>query len=265
MKTPNHARSEAGHRPHSAGANALTLKTKSRAVAAVIALAMVLAGCAQQPATGSSDPVPVETSTTSSISAEADSQATGTATISPPSTSVEPGVQLMEQGQFWDIISRSLEVSDGSIERQAAELEDILADLPPVQVASFNARFVSKNLELYSWELWGAAYVLYGGCSDDCFEYLRSWVVGQGQDYFKAVQRDPHTLDNGRLSFAFESDEAEWLSYVGEDAYLRASDGRDLYEDYPQSPSTIAVGEPSGTAWDEETVESLYPDLSPLP
>lgn len=265
MKTPSHDVADAGQRPRPAGGYPRTRRAKSGAVAVLVALAMALGACGERTAAGGSGLVPVETTRASPPSAEVNPRPTRTPAAIPSSTSLELGLQLMEQGQFWDIIGRSLEASGGSIERQAAGLEDILAALPPAQVASFNARFASKNLELYSWELWGAAYVLNGGCSNDCFEYFRSWVVGQGPDYFKAVQRDPKVLNDGRLSFALESDDAEWLSYVGEDAYRRASGGRELYQDYPQSPSTIAGGEPSGTAWDEEYVESLYPAIAPLP
>ena len=167
MKTANFARGEAGHRAHPAGVHARIPRAKFGAVALLVALAMVLGACGERTVAGVPAPVPVETTRVSPPSAEVDPRATGTAAATPPPASVEPGLQLMEEGQFWDIIGRSLEASGGSIERQAAELEDILAGLPPAQVASFNARFVSKNLELYSWELWGAAYVLNGGCSDD--------------------------------------------------------------------------------------------------
>jgi hypothetical protein len=171
----------------------------------------------------------------------------------------------MEDVQFWNIIDRSQKASGGSTARQAVELEEILASLSPEQVASFNAAFVSKNLALYTWELWGAAFVLNEGCSDDCFEYFRNWVVGQGSAYYEAVRRDPQALADGRLESGEEIFDAELLAYAGDAAYMRTSGGRDLYEDYPQSPSTIADGEPSGAPWDEEEVASLYPGLTPLP
>ncbi|WP_181149803.1 DUF4240 domain-containing protein [Arthrobacter sp. MYb227] len=265
MKTPHHAIGEAGQLPHGAGAHTHIPRSKSGVVAVLVAVAMVLVGCAEQPPAGSSDPALVETTSVLPPSSTLEPRPTGTATVAQPSTSIKPGLQLMEDEQFWDITGRSLEASAGSIERQATELEDILGALPPAQVASFNARFVSKTNELYSWELWGAAYVLNGGCSDDCFDYFRNWVVGQGRDYFKAVQLDPQVLNDGRLSFAFESDDAELLSYAGADAYRRASGGRDLYEDYPQSPSTTTGSEPAGTAWDEDEVQDLYPEITPLP
>ena len=34
---------------------------------------------------------------------------------------------------------------------------------------------------LNTWDLWGAVYVLLGGCSDDTFEYVRCWIVGRGR------------------------------------------------------------------------------------
>ncbi|GAA1497598.1 DUF4240 domain-containing protein [Paeniglutamicibacter kerguelensis] len=211
-------------------------------------LSLVLGACGVQPSVEGAAPHPVEPTT-----------------VPQPAAEVEPELRYMKNGKFWDIIDRSLEASGGSTGRQAVELEEILAAMPPEQIASFNATFVSKNLELYTWELWGAAYVLVGGCLDDCFEYFRNWVVGQGSDYHQAVKRDPQVLADGRLRSDVEIGDAESLAYTGADAYLRSSGGRELYEDYPESPSTIAGEEPWGTAWDEEEVENLYPGLTPLP
>ena len=33
----------------------------------------------------------------------------------------------------------------------------------------------------YDWNLWGAAYLMKGGCSDDAFDYFRGWLVAQGR------------------------------------------------------------------------------------
>ena len=33
----------------------------------------------------------------------------------------------------------------------------------------------------YRWDLWGAAYLANGGCSDDGFDYFRGWLIGQGR------------------------------------------------------------------------------------
>lgn len=172
----------------------------------------------------------------------------------------------MKDRQFWDIIERSLASSRGSSERQAAELEEILAALPPAQIASFDASFTAKTDALYSWEIWGAVYVLLEYCADDCFEYFRNWVVGQGRDYYAAVSLDPLALGDGRLANDAEAGDAELLDYASVDAYARASGGRDLYEDYPDNPASATGSEPAGTrSWDEENVADFYPDLEPIP
>lgn len=265
MKTPTHVSDDAGDRQRLDGAYHRLRSARFGAAMGLVALAMVLGSCGSLPAAVGSDPDQLEAPSVSPPVMEANPEPRATVAGSPTAASVDPELESMEDGQFWDIIDRSLDASDGDVERQAEELERILSPLPSAQVASFNAAFVSKNLKLYTWDLWGAAYVLNGGCSDDCFEYFRSWVVGQGRDYYEAVQQDPQVLGDGRLSFALETDDAEWFSYAAEDAYVRASGGRDLHRDYPQSPSTIAGGAPSGTAWDEEDVEKLYPGLAPLP
>ena len=71
--------------------------------------------------------------------------------------------------------------------------------MPTQEIAAFHVAFAAHRDELYSWDLWGAAYLLMGGCSDDCFTDFRSWIVAQGQAYFEAVRSDPQALADGRL------------------------------------------------------------------
>lgn len=248
METLIHASGKGGLKSPPGGGCRRTPNAKPGAILVLAALSMVLNACGVQLPVEGAAPRPVEPSA-----------------VSQPATVVNPQMRHMNDRKFWDIIDRSLAASGGSTERQAAELEEILAAMPPDQIASFHATFVSKNLELYTWDLWGAAYVLLGGCSDDCFEYFRNWVVGQGRHFYIAVQQDPEVLADGRPGNDVEFGDAELLSYASEDAYLRSSGGRDLFEDYPGSPSTIAGGAPRGTAWDEDDVDNLYPGITPLP
>ena len=48
--------------------------------------------------------------------------------------------------------------------------------------------------EAYFWGLWGVAYLVNGGCSDDGFEYFRNWLVLQDRDVFEAAVRHPDSL-----------------------------------------------------------------------
>jgi hypothetical protein len=174
------------------------------------------------------------------------------------------GVATIEDGGFWDIIERTHAASDGSTQRQAAELKDCLSVLPAAEVAAFDAEFVRHNQELYSWELWGAAFVLLTLCGDDCFTDFRSWVVAQGRDYFEAVRDDPSALADGRLTDQEEVAQAELLSYVASDTYTGLT-GREIWDDYPDHPGVFDVDEPAGKRWEEPDVDAMFPELTPLP
>ncbi|TYR81399.1 DUF4240 domain-containing protein [Priestia megaterium] len=43
-------------------------------------------------------------------------------------------------------------------------------------------------------DVWGAAYLMMGGCSDDCFMDFRSWLIAQGEAVFSKVVKAPDYL-----------------------------------------------------------------------
>lgn len=169
----------------------------------------------------------------------------------------------MQAEAFWDIVDRSREGSDG-VEAQTETLRAILTGLPAADVAAFDAEFVRRNQELYSWDLWGAAYVLLSGCGNDSFTDFRSWVVAQGRAYFDAVRDDPAKVGDGRLTDGEEVGGAELLANVASEVYTAATD-RDLQEDFPDHPNVFDVDEPAGQEWEEERLPELFPGIKPLP
>jgi hypothetical protein len=65
-------------------------------------------------------------------------------------------------------------------------------------VAALRERSVSEVLDyhhVHSWlmaqsyrlDLWGAAYLVNGGCSDDGFDYFRGWLLRQGRATWQAA------------------------------------------------------------------------------
>ncbi|GAA1585730.1 hypothetical protein GCM10009678_80400 [Actinomadura kijaniata] len=48
--------------------------------------------------------------------------------------------------------------------------------------------------ESYRGDLWGAAYLINGGASDDGFDYFRGWLVSQGRAVYEAALADPDSL-----------------------------------------------------------------------
>lgn len=169
----------------------------------------------------------------------------------------------MDEKRFWDLISSTRPVSeprgvkgpsDPSAEAHAGALAEALCELGPEEVAAFDQVFRRKMDDLYTSELWGVAYLLLGGCSDDCFEYFRAGVIGRGERAYRAALENPETL--GML--VYEEDEedldGEMLLYVTSDVYEELT-GDELPYDEESTELT-------GPEWDEDDLEDLYPRLA---
>lgn len=99
----------------------------------------------------------------------------------------------MDRTAFWRTIgdARSgAEDEDAFLERLRAHLAKVGAD----ELRDFQRHFHELHEQSYGWDLWGAAYVMNGGCSDDAFDYFRAWLIAQGQRVFERAIRDPDSL-----------------------------------------------------------------------
>ena len=105
----------------------------------------------------------------------------------------------------------------------------------------------------YNYNLWGAAYVINGGCSDDCFDYFREYLIGQGKDRFYQTVKDPESCA-GWVK-AEEEDDWQGMRYAAINAY-KAKTNKDIPTTY--QPKFELKGNP----FDEETVLKLYPKLA---
>ncbi len=104
----------------------------------------------------------------------------------------------------------------------------------------------------YRWDLWGAAFVINGGCSDDGFDYFRGWLMLQGRDVWEAALRDPESL----ADVSFDGDAGcEDVLYAAGKAYEQVARGSlpPSRDDHPKQPL--------GTAWQETDLEALHPKL----
>jgi hypothetical protein len=100
----------------------------------------------------------------------------------------------LDKERFWNIVEQSCVNSGGEQDAQVAALKAILATLSVGEIEQFAARFREARVEAYRWDLWAAAYLIQGGCSDDCFDYFCSWLISLGKDRFEAALRDPDSL-----------------------------------------------------------------------
>lgn len=161
---------------------------------------------------------------------------------------------------FWTIIERTR--SPGSDqERQISALATELSKLPPDEIAAFDAAFRRQMSASHTWDLWGAAYVIMGGASDDGFEYFRAWLISLGREVFEAARVDPDALA-GLIPADFdEAPDFELLAYVAAEAWAERTggDAADLWDQHEAIPEV----EPSGQPFDEspQALESRYPRL----
>ncbi|MER5577009.1 DUF4240 domain-containing protein [Streptomyces massasporeus] len=166
----------------------------------------------------------------------------------------------MDETEFWELVDDAREASEGDPEEQADLLVDRLAQLDPDSVLDFARHFESRYNRAYRWDLWGAAWVLLDGASDDAFDFFRCWLIGQGREVFEGAVHDPDALADLLGDFDEEIDgDGEELGYAADEAYeqLTGAVAPDL-EIAPAPP------EPEGTPLDFENEGLLaerYPRL----
>src|SRR6266567_1831314 len=101
--------------------------------------------------------------------------------------------------QFWAIVEETRDgfdpsLRDGNMDRQVQRFTESLGGLPPDEILQLARIFRERMNEAYRHDLWAAAYVIAGGCSDDWFMNFRSWLISMGRKAYEAAIRDPEAL-----------------------------------------------------------------------
>lgn len=158
----------------------------------------------------------------------------------------------MQIDQFWQLVDTAKAKAGDDTEARVDALQSVLAGLPPAELQSFQDQYDQQIRASYRWDLWAAAYIINGGCSDDGFRYFRDWLISEGRAVFEAALKDPDSLaDLPHVDPA----ELESFGYVALDLYEENAAGR-----MPRDPLG-EEGEPAGEPWDEDTVGNLLPRL----
>jgi hypothetical protein len=156
----------------------------------------------------------------------------------------------MDKQAFWDL----LEGLDP--ETAGGELAARLDALEPEAIAAFQHHFDEEHARAYTWPLWGAAYLMEGGCSDDGFIDFRYGLISRGQKTFESALAEPDSL-------AVLLDEDDFLSneefgYVAAEVYENKT-GAPIPRDGAAHPA-----DPAGKDWDfddEELCAAKLPKL----
>jgi hypothetical protein len=167
--------------------------------------------------------------------------------------SIQDSKEIMESEKFWKIIEITKSESYGDYEKQQSLLERELLKLTAKEVLEFDNKFRTLRGEIYTWDFWAAAYIINGGCSDDCFSDFRGWLIGQGKSIFESAVQNIETLSELK-----ETNDGDWegLSYISTDIYEKKT-GNDM-------PNGIQENfEITGEEWeeDENELKNKFPKL----
>ena len=145
----------------------------------------------------------------------------------------------MDLDAFWRIVddARSNAADDGVFLRRIAAR---LRKLEPEGLIEFENQFEKLHTESCSWNLWGAAYLMNGGCSDDGFDYFRAWLMAQGRGPFEKAIEDADSLaevadPEGGKSPRYH--ELETFMYLAREIYEEKTG-----EEMPESDSIFLEG-----------------------
>jgi hypothetical protein len=168
----------------------------------------------------------------------------------------------MDTSQFWKLIERSKVESGGVCHEQVDALTRILLELPAEEIEGFDAIFYRFHAQAYRNDVWAAAYIMNGGCSDDGFIDFRSWLIGQGEAIYTAALRDPESLvsvvesmhERTRGGAPLYGYECQHLAYAAHNAYEQKT-GHEMPQGSGSMPELV------GEDWEDEDLPSMFPKL----
>ncbi|MEU8773534.1 DUF4240 domain-containing protein [Streptomyces sp. NPDC048606] len=147
---------------------------------------------------------------------------------------------------FWQLIDAARAGSASSERPFADVLSDLLAARSRREIVAYERTFGQVRSTLYRWDVWAAAYVIGGGCSDDAFMDFGAGVIALGRTGYDEVLASPDSLaqhpvardgDPGRLEDLLFDEEA---NYAAARAFPRAT-GDGAWEEVAGADDTDAV------------------------
>ena len=171
----------------------------------------------------------------------------------------------MRTDDFWAVIDRATADRPGSPDEVAKRAVADLGTRDPDEIVAWGRHLDKVMAASAKEDLWAAAYLINGGCSEDGFDNFRGWLIAHGRDVVAKAVREPDSLaDLPTVQAAATSGavfEAEEVLSVAAKAYEQAT-GNEL------PPSDVAVTRPDpADLWDfdnEDEMARRLPQLSAL-
>ena len=169
-------------------------------------------------------------------------------------------MKAVDPETFWSLIDDTRRVADGEPEEHARVLTRRLERLSPPEILAFEARWRTLDLTAYRWEIWAAAYLLNGGCDEQCFDDFRAYVIALGRKVYEEAVEDADSLAFlallGPSTYQFAHDGAA-LGNAAESAYRTVTG-----DAIPDDVGPAVPEEPTGEPWDVESPERVVPKIA---
>lgn len=155
---------------------------------------------------------------------------------------------MLSEEKFWEIIENS---------DQGRNLIELINALSDDELIGFRYWWDYFSHKLYRQDLWAAAYIVRGGCSDDSFEYFRNWLILQGrQAVYNALQNADSLCDLFEKTDCEDPEDEEANYIVMEEIERRADGSEDFREKLEQSEMPPFPGDIE-FKWEEDDEESI--------
>jgi hypothetical protein len=167
----------------------------------------------------------------------------------------------MEWKQFWKVLESAYR-DNGPDHFEALKTE--LDQLKWFEVVEFQVRFDEAMAAANLIDLWGAAYLINGGCSDDGFQDFRAWLVSRGRHAYESALKHPDSLAD-----ILDGDPVDGfgLDVAAVRVYETKTGMSDFYEKLDREEENLPPPPPEGIDWDFEDdneMKKRFPNLCHL-
>src|SRR3954470_5483147 len=100
----------------------------------------------------------------------------------------------MDEARVWKVVAQACRPNPPEAEEWDERRQASLEKLEPDDIIEWNHIFDRLAARAYTVDLWGAAYIINGGASDDGFYYFRCWLIGMGRAAYEAAVANPDSL-----------------------------------------------------------------------
>ena len=171
----------------------------------------------------------------------------------------------MRTDDFWAVIGRATADRPASPAEVAKRAAADLATHDPDEIVAWGRHLDKVMVASGTQDLWAAAYLINGGCSEEGFDNFRGWLIAHGREAVARSVRSPDSLaDVPAVRAAAENGavfEAEEVLSIAAEAYAEATGS-----EFPAGDRPVTRPE-AADLWDfddEEEMQRRLPKLSAL-